>query len=128
MGGAAVALPWVGLVASAAVRVGAAGRGITRGMGLEVGVLSPVAVVAKTVTSYARPGVKLVAGQSVRDVHVTTTGVPPPAGVAVKVYDEKGPPTTGCDALREALVGWVGMADSITGALQPSRATVHTEL
>ena len=38
----------------------------------------------------------------------------------MNVYDEKGPPMAGGDALRVALVGWLGAADSMTGALQPS--------
>ena len=51
VGGDAVAVPLLGLVASANVSVGADGIGITKGRGAEAGVTSPARAVADTVTS-----------------------------------------------------------------------------
>lgn len=114
----AVAVAVVGLVGSAAVKVGAAGTGMVSGRGVEGGVGDLRRVMAVTATSYDTPGFRPVTGQSVGDAHVTTTAGPPPTGVAVNVYEMKGPPTLGAVALSKALVGPVGCTDSMIGALQ----------
>lgn len=114
----AVAVAVVGLVASAAVKAGAARTGMVRRRGADAGVAVPTAVLATTATSYVAPGDRPFIGQLIGDGQVTVTGALPPVGTAVKVKEENGPPSFGGDAVRLAVLGEVGLAEAITGALQ----------
>ena len=66
-------------------------------------------------------------GQSVGEEQVATTGVPPPMGVEVNMYDEKGPPTAGGEAVTVALVDVLGIADTMIGALQITGRTSDSQ-
>ena len=116
-----MAVAVVGLVGSAVVNVGADGTGMVNDKGAEGGVGDRSSVMAVTATSYETPAFSPLTGQSVGDAHVTTTAGPPPTGVAVNVYEVKGPPMPGGVALSKALVGLVGVTASMSGALREVR-------
>ena len=99
------------------------GGSITIGTEAESGVLSPAVVVADTMMVYAMPGCRPANSQLAGEEQVTVTAVPT-AGVAVNVYDEKGPPFAGGFALRMAVVGRVAwmVEDDKTGALHSSQS------
>ena len=63
--------------------------------GADGGVGWPDAVVAVAVTSYVVPGARPVSLQSYGTLHVTVMGVPPPMGVAVRVYGPLTPDANG---------------------------------
>ena len=86
-------------------------------MGAETGVTLPVPYLALTATSYVTPGLRPLMGQSLGPGHVTTMAGPPPTGVAVNVKSEKGPPLAGGLALTRAVLGVVGKAEGVAGAL-----------
>ena len=121
VGAVADAAPWVGPVASAAVSVGAAGGGITKGMGTEAGVL-PALLAPVTETSYVTLGLRLLIAQSAAKVQLVTIGVLPPIGMALNENEENGPPAVGALALRTAVKGVYGITEDMVGALQPNSA------
>ena len=82
----------------------------------------PDAVVAVAVTSYVVPGARPVSVQSYGTVHVTVMGVPPPMGVAVRVYG----PVTPLDVGETSTLTDEGpTVTSIAGAPAPGVTTVN---
>ena len=91
--------------------------------GADGGVGWPDAVVAVAVTSYVVPGARPVSLQSYGTLHVTVMGVPPPMGVAVRVYG----PVTPLDVGETSTLRDEGPTSvtSIAGAPEPGVTTVN---
>ena len=85
VGEVAVAVPWVGPVAKAEVRVGESTVGILSLISADAGLRVLEVDLATTDTSYVVPGNRPPMAQLVGVAHVTVTGAPPPCGTAVKV-------------------------------------------
>jgi len=69
--------------------------GVVSVVGADAGVGWPEAAVAVAVTAYVVPGARPVRTQSYGTAHVTVMGVPPPIGVAVRVYGPVTPEEVG---------------------------------